>query len=116
MMKREKPKSGAISQKHFGTSNDLCDLRARINRQPGLEGLNEGPFTAFKGPVVPLTHSSLLLSPPAVYLCKRTMQNKARLELADYEAVSGRPTRATSAITPHSRYNRSLIPGSFVLK
>ena len=23
----------------------------------------------------------------AVYLCKRTMQNKARLELADYEAV-----------------------------
>lgn len=25
-------------------------------------------------------------SPPAVYLCKRTMQNKARLELADYEA------------------------------
>lgn len=24
----------------------------------------------------------------AVYLCKRTMQNKARLELADYEAVS----------------------------
>lgn len=25
---------------------------------------------------------------PAVYLCKRTMQNKARLELADYEAVS----------------------------
>lgn len=26
--------------------------------------------------------------PPAIYLCKRTMQNKARLELADYEAVS----------------------------
>uniref|UniRef100_A0A3B3YZJ5 Regulator of G protein signaling 7b n=1 Tax=Poecilia mexicana TaxID=48701 RepID=A0A3B3YZJ5_9TELE len=25
---------------------------------------------------------------PAVYLCKRTMQNKARLELADYEAES----------------------------
>lgn len=24
----------------------------------------------------------------AIYLCKRTMQNKARLELADYEAVS----------------------------
>lgn len=31
-----------------------------------------------------------ILSPPstAIYLCKRTMQNKARLELADYEAVS----------------------------
>lgn len=26
--------------------------------------------------------------PLAIYLCKRTMQNKARLELADYEAVS----------------------------
>ena len=24
----------------------------------------------------------------AVYLCKRTMQNKSRLELDDYEAVS----------------------------
>ncbi|XP_010783402.1 regulator of G-protein signaling 6-like [Notothenia coriiceps] len=24
----------------------------------------------------------------AIYLCKRTMQNKARLELADYEAVT----------------------------
>lgn len=30
----------------------------------------------------------LLLSSAAIYLCKRTMQNKARLELADYEAVS----------------------------
>lgn len=29
-----------------------------------------------------------LFAPPAIYLCKRTMQNKARLELADYEAVS----------------------------
>lgn len=24
----------------------------------------------------------------AIYLCKRTMQNKTRLDLADYEAVS----------------------------
>lgn len=32
-------------------------------------------------------HNTLLIS-AAVYLCKRTMQNKARLELADYEAVS----------------------------
>lgn len=32
-------------------------------------------------------HNVLLIS-AAVYLCKRTMQNKARLELADYEAVS----------------------------
>lgn len=33
---------------------------------------------------------SLILSVPllAIYLCKRTMQNKTRLELADYEAVS----------------------------
>uniref|UniRef100_A0A8D3EEL6 Regulator of G protein signaling 6 n=1 Tax=Scophthalmus maximus TaxID=52904 RepID=A0A8D3EEL6_SCOMX len=29
---------------------------------------------------------SLFAPPPAIYLCKRTMQNKARLELADYEA------------------------------
>ncbi len=28
----------------------------------------------------------LILSFLAVYLCKRTMQNKTRLELADYEA------------------------------
>lgn len=34
-----------------------------------------------------MLHSSLF-PPPAIYLCKRTMQNKARLELADYEAVS----------------------------
>lgn len=27
----------------------------------------------------------------AIYLCKRTMQNKTRLELADYEAVSAGP-------------------------
>uniref|UniRef100_A0A8C5E0N1 Regulator of G-protein signaling 7 n=1 Tax=Gouania willdenowi TaxID=441366 RepID=A0A8C5E0N1_GOUWI len=31
---------------------------------------------------------TLCLSHSAVYLCKRTMQNKARLELADYEAES----------------------------
>lgn len=30
---------------------------------------------------------SFLFLPLAIYLCKRTMQNKARLELADYEAV-----------------------------
>lgn len=29
-----------------------------------------------------------LLPVTAIYLCKRTMQNKTRLELADYEAVS----------------------------
>lgn len=29
----------------------------------------------------------ILFLPLAIYLCKRTMQNKARLELADYEAV-----------------------------
>lgn len=37
------------------------------------------PFSAPTAPPPP---------PPAIYLCKRTMQNKARLELADYEAVS----------------------------
>ncbi|XP_035756144.1 regulator of G-protein signaling 7 isoform X7 [Egretta garzetta] len=31
---------------------------------------------------------NLSIEDPAVYLCKRTMQNKARLELADYEAES----------------------------
>lgn len=35
-----------------------------------------------------VANSVLFYSVPAVYLCKRTMQNKARLELADYEAVS----------------------------
>lgn len=35
-----------------------------------------------------VANSVLFFSFPAVYLCKRTMQNKARLELADYEAVS----------------------------
>lgn len=33
-------------------------------------------------------HVVISLLPSAIYLCKRTMQNKARLELADYEAVS----------------------------
>lgn len=68
------------------------------------------------GPVVPLTQSSLLLSLPAVYLCKRTMQNKARLELADYEAVSGCHTQATSGVNTNNNNNRSLIPASFVLQ
>lgn len=36
----------------------------------------------------------------AVYLCKRTMQNKARLELADYEAVSTKDARSYSGIKP----------------
>lgn len=36
----------------------------------------------------PSLRSSLLLFLSAIYLCKRTMQNKTRLELADYEAVS----------------------------
>lgn len=31
--------------------------------------------------IVPVSHA-------AIYLCKRTMQNKTRLDLADYEAVS----------------------------
>ena len=35
-----------------------------------------------------LFYKSVSLCLSAVYLCKRTMQNKARLELADYEAVS----------------------------
>jgi len=35
-----------------------------------------------------VANSVLFYSITAVYLCKRTMQNKARLELADYEAVS----------------------------
>ncbi|RMC00495.1 hypothetical protein DUI87_23106 [Hirundo rustica rustica] len=33
----------------------------------------------------------------AIYLCKRTMQNKARLELADYEAV-GKPSKTSESI------------------
>ena len=33
-----------------------------------------------------LVWSSISLLSTAVYLCKRTMQNKQRLELADYEA------------------------------
>lgn len=39
------------------------------------------------------TDKSLTLSVfhSAIYLCKRTMQNKTRLELADYEAVSAGP-------------------------
>lgn len=32
--------------------------------------------------------SIVLVSHAAIYLCKRTMQNKTRLDLADYEAVS----------------------------
>lgn len=32
--------------------------------------------------------SIIHVSHSAIYLCKRTMQNKTRLDLADYEAVS----------------------------
>lgn len=44
-----------------------------------------------------LTNSTCLclFTPSAIYLCKRTMQNKARLELADYEAVSTRSFELT---------------------
>lgn len=34
------------------------------------------------------TFSISSVSYVAIYLCKRTMQNKTRLDLADYEAVS----------------------------
>lgn len=70
--------------------NDLCDLQSSLNVQlRGLTESTQGHLRLLKrswDPVLPLLPFSLSLS--AVYLCKRTMQNKARLELADYEAVS----------------------------
>lgn len=57
-----------------------------------IKWVNAGPLKAVKTKLRSRSASitSPSLSPSAVYLCKRTMQNKARLELADYEAVSKR--------------------------
>lgn len=59
-----------------------------------IKWVNAGPLKAVKTKLRSRPPSFTNLSVPlclsAVYLCKRTMQNKARLELADYEAVSER--------------------------
>jgi regulator of G-protein signaling len=48
---------------------------------------NDGTFYRFQTPYFwPSNHSEADNTDYAVYLCKRTMQNKTRLELADYEA------------------------------
>lgn len=71
-----------------------------------IKWVNAGPLRAVKTkqkiPVClyyqPLC---LSLSLSAVYLCKRTMQNKARLELADYEAVSERGLLVSAILSSH---------------
>ncbi|CAF3081548.1 unnamed protein product, partial [Rotaria sp. Silwood2] len=48
---------------------------------------NDGTFYRFQTPYFwPSNHVEADNIDYAVYLCKRTMQNKTRLELADYEA------------------------------
>lgn len=56
------------------------------------------------------------LSLPAVYLCKRTMQNKARLELADYEAVSERGLIVSALPSSHMCSQALSLAFLFILK
>ncbi|XP_071665369.1 regulator of G-protein signaling 6 isoform X6 [Patagioenas fasciata] len=48
--------------------------------------LSKIPSVVTGADIVQWLMKNLSIEDPAIYLCKRTMQNKARLELADYEA------------------------------
>ncbi|XP_062432758.1 regulator of G-protein signaling 6 isoform X5 [Rhea pennata] len=48
--------------------------------------LSKIPSVVTGADIVQWLVKNLSIEDPAIYLCKRTMQNKARLELADYEA------------------------------
>uniref|UniRef100_A0A8C6P414 Regulator of G protein signaling 6 n=1 Tax=Nothobranchius furzeri TaxID=105023 RepID=A0A8C6P414_NOTFU len=48
--------------------------------------LSKIPSVVSGADIVQWLMKNLSIEDPAIYLCKRTMQNKARLELADYEA------------------------------
>ena len=87
-------KSGEHKKAHVVTdASTPCTVNDRAGQfkcaVEMIELINSGPLKVVKTKrrsCTPFTTLSLSLS--AVYLCKRTMQNKARLELADYEAVS----------------------------
>uniref|UniRef100_A0A8C7ZQM5 Regulator of G protein signaling 7a n=1 Tax=Oryzias sinensis TaxID=183150 RepID=A0A8C7ZQM5_9TELE len=86
----------------FSGSEIVQWLIKNLDIEDPVEALHLGTLMAAHGYFFPISDhvltlkddgtfyrfQSLCLSPSAVYLCKRTMQNKARLELADYEAES----------------------------
>uniref|UniRef100_A0A2R9ASH5 Regulator of G protein signaling 7 n=1 Tax=Pan paniscus TaxID=9597 RepID=A0A2R9ASH5_PANPA len=70
------------------------DVIARMQDEKGIpirtvkSFLSKIPSVFSGSDIVQWLIKNLTIEDPAVYLCKRTMQNKARLELADYEAES----------------------------
>ncbi|POI35752.1 hypothetical protein CIB84_000496 [Bambusicola thoracicus] len=105
---KEKPKATRI---HFLTGADIVQwLMKNLSIEDQGEAIHLGSLIAAQGYVFPISDHVLTLKDDgtfyrfqapyfwpsncwepentdyAIYLCKRTMQNKARLELADYEA------------------------------
>uniref|UniRef100_A0A8C0H515 Regulator of G protein signaling 6 n=1 Tax=Chelonoidis abingdonii TaxID=106734 RepID=A0A8C0H515_CHEAB len=69
-------------------------LMKNLSIEDPVEAIHMGSLIAAQGYIFPISDHVLTLKDDgtfyrfqvAIYLCKRTMQNKARLELADYEA------------------------------
>uniref|UniRef100_A0A8C7EH27 Regulator of G protein signaling 6 n=1 Tax=Nothoprocta perdicaria TaxID=30464 RepID=A0A8C7EH27_NOTPE len=69
-------------------------LMKNLSIEDPVEAIHLGSLVAAQGYIFPISDHVLTLKDDgtfyrfqvAIYLCKRTMQNKARLELADYEA------------------------------
>lgn len=68
-----------------GLMLDVCVCRGGIIRESLKGQISHGLLSVS---LFSVCLSFSLLPVTAIYLCKRTMQNKTRLELADYEAVS----------------------------
>ncbi|KAF4787912.1 Regulator of G-protein signaling 6 [Turdus rufiventris] len=77
------------------TGSDIVQwLMKNLSIEDAGEAIHLGSLIAAQGYVFPISDHVLTLKDDgtfyrfqvAIYLCKRTMQNKARLELADYEA------------------------------
>ncbi|KAL0609490.1 hypothetical protein AAY473_021778 [Plecturocebus cupreus] len=69
-----------------GTVAHACDLSALRGQDKRINGAQE--VKTSQGNKARSLSTNNNNNKITVYLCKRTMQNKARLELADYEAVS----------------------------
>uniref|UniRef100_A0A671LS84 Regulator of G-protein signaling 7-like n=1 Tax=Sinocyclocheilus anshuiensis TaxID=1608454 RepID=A0A671LS84_9TELE len=87
----------------FSGSDIVQWMQKNLNIEDQVEALHLGTLMAAHGYFFPISDHVLMLKDDgtfyrfqtpyfwpsnSVYLCKRTMQNKARLELADYEAES----------------------------
>ncbi|KAI6068274.1 Regulator of G-protein signaling 6 [Aix galericulata] len=78
----------------FNSADIVQWLMKNLSIEDPGEAIHLGSLIAAQGYVFPISDHVLTLKDDgtfyrfqvAIYLCKRTMQNKARLELADYEA------------------------------